>query len=64
MNLRLIGPNDEYHFEWTFDNNPPAVMLYNARVWVKGSNSTTDNQMYFEQQGWHLASSTEMILVK
>lgn len=51
MKLRLIGPEDEYEYDYWQDDKPPAVVTTEDRTWVRGSNSTVDNHMYFEQLG-------------
>lgn len=56
MKLRLISPDEEFEYIMWQDDKAPAVVIGNAedgsqRVWVKGSSSTHDNLMYFEQRG-------------
>lgn len=66
MKLRLIGPEEEYEYEWPHLDHPPAVLFSGNpdKVWVKGANSTTDNQLYFEQSGWMPVTKTQLTRVR
>lgn len=60
MILRLISPNVEYTYDYWQGDKPPAVVATDEHVWVRSSNSTSDNLMYFEQVGFHHIHKTEL----
>lgn len=64
MKLRLISPSCEYNYEWWISDSPPAVIFTEAHVWVKAANSTSDNYMYFEQQGFAQFHQSQLTKVR